>query len=82
MTKPITRTEFKEHCEENQSTATTVNDLKQLLPLVALIPTLEEIVENQKAATIIGKKIFKIIGVISAIIGLIYLIFRFGKEIR
>jgi len=78
------------HCKQNIIDA-KINDehyksnaskIDKLLPLVNLIPTLNEIVENQKAMSIVGKKVLKIIGVISAIIGLIYLIFRFWKEVK
>lgn len=77
--KNVSRKEFDEHCEINKITAEQVN---KLMPLVDLIPTLNEIVENQKANVYIGRKIIKIIGVISAIVGLLYLIFRFWREIK
>jgi len=52
------------------------------MPLVDLIPTLNEIVENQKATVYMGRKILRMIGYISAVIGLLYLIFQFWKEIK
>lgn len=78
MTEPITRLEFKTHCKENQVTSAR---LEKLMPLVDLIPTLQEIVENQKATIYMGRKILKWIGYISAAIGLLYLILKFWKEL-
>jgi len=82
MTEPITRKEFQEHCDSNDVTAKSVVKLEKLLPLVDLIPTLQEIVENQKATIIVGRKALRIIGYISAALGLLYLIFRFWREVK
>jgi hypothetical protein len=58
------------------------NNIQKLLPLVPIIPTVEAIVKNQEANTIVGKKVLKVIGVISAVVGLLYLIFHFWGEIK
>jgi hypothetical protein len=78
------------HCKQNESRDKLVDErdrktekkIDQLLPLVNLIPTLNDIVENQKANIYMGRKILKIIGYISAVIGLLYLIFKFWKDIK
>jgi hypothetical protein len=79
MDKPITQKQFQDHCRENEATAL---QLEKLMPLVDLIPTLNEIVENQKATVYMGRKVLRMIGYISAVIGLLYLIFQFWKEIK
>ena len=86
----ITEKEFQEHCKDNytgfklakENRQAIEKKLDKLMPLVDLIPTLEDIAENQKAMTVVGKKVMKVIGVIATILGLIYLIFRFWKEIK
>lgn len=57
-------------------------NIAKLLPLVGLIPTLNDVVENQKANIYMGRKLIRWVGYVSAMIGLIYLIFRFWKEIK
>jgi len=81
MTKQdiITRKEFQDHCQENEATAA---QLERLMPLVDLIPTLNEIVENQKATVYMGRKVLRMISYISAVIGLLYLIFQFWKAVK
>lgn len=79
MDKPITQKQFQDHCRENEATA---SQLEKLMPLVDLIPILNEIVENQKATVYMGRKVLRMIGYISAVIGLLYLIFQFWKEIK
>lgn len=72
-----------EQITELQKIATNnCNNIQKLLPLVPIIPTVEAIVKNQEANTIVGAKVLKVIGVISAIFGLLYLIFRFWKELK
>ena len=73
----VSQKEFLEHCRQNDITA---KKLDQLMPLVDLIPTLNEIVEEKKAATLVGKKIIRVIGYTAAIIGILYAIFKFWKE--
>lgn len=75
----ISRDEFNLHCRENSE---TTNKLDQLMPLVELIPTLKEIVQSQKATVIVAQRVLRFVGYLSAIIGLIYLIFRFWKDIK
>jgi hypothetical protein len=72
-----------EQISELQITAkNNYQNIEKLLPLVTLIPSIEDIVENQRATALIGRKILKWIAVISAILGLLYLIFRFWKEVK
>lgn len=75
----VTRDQFIEHCRENERTA---EKLDQLMPLVDLIPTLKEIVQSQKANVIVAQKVLRVVGYLSAIIGLVYLIFKFWKDIK
>lgn len=81
MTKQeiVTQIEFRDHCKAN---AETDKKLDKLMPLVDLIPTLQEIVESQKANVIVAKKVLRFVGYASAVIGLIYLIFKFWKDIK
>ena len=79
MDKPITQKQFQDHCRENEATAL---QLEKLMPLVDLIPTLNEIVENQKATVYIGRKILGAIGIIASVLGLLYLILQVWKEIK
>lgn len=86
MDKPITQKQFQDHCRENEVTAAiavdTADKLERLMPLVDLIPTLNEIVENQKATVYMGRKVLRMISYISAVIGLLYLIFQFWKAVK
>ena len=86
MDKPITQKQFQDHCGENEVTAAiavdTADKLERLMPLVDLIPTLNEIVENQKATVYMGRKVLRMISYISAVIGLLYLIFQFWKAVK
>lgn len=77
--KPITQAQFAEHCKENQVTA---DQLKKLMPLADLIPTLKEIVEEKKSMTFVGKKILKIIGYVAAVIGLMISIIELYKRVK
>lgn len=79
MDKPITQKQFQDHCRENEATAA---QLEKLMPLVDLIPTLNEIVENQKATVYIGRKILGAIGIIAFVLSLLYLILQVWKEIK
>lgn len=79
MDDPITQKQFADHCRENEETAA---QLEKLMPLADLIPTLNEIVDNQKATVYMGRKFLRIIGTVSAIIGLAYLIVQFWKVIK
>jgi hypothetical protein len=79
MNTPITQTQFKEHCKENQVTA---DQLKRLMPLADLIPTLKEIVEEKKSMTFVGKKILKIIGYAAAVVGLMISIIELYKRVK
>jgi hypothetical protein len=79
MDKPITQKQFQDHCRENEATAL---QLEKLMPLVDLIPTLNEIVENQKATVYIGRKILGAIGIIASVLSLLYLILQVWKEIK
>lgn len=74
---------LQKHCTENEL-RDRMNDekLEKLMPLVDLIPTLTQIAEDQKAAVNMGRRFLKAVGVISSVIGLLYLIFCFWKEIK
>lgn len=84
------RDKLEIHCKQNKVRDELIDDrdaktekkIDRLMPLVDLIPTLESIVEDQKAMTIVSKKILRIVGYISAVIGLLYLVFRFWKDIK
>jgi len=71
------------HCKENEL-RDKMNDekLEKLMPLVDLIPTLNELVESQKATVYMSRKLLKFVGVVSSVIGLLYLIFTFWKDIE
>ena len=79
MNDPITQKQFEDHCRENEATAA---QLEKLMPLVDLIPTLNEIVENQKATVYMGRKILRAIGIIASVLSLLYLILQVWKEIK
>lgn len=79
MTTPITQKQFENHCRENQATS---DQLEKLMPLVDLIPILQEIVEEKKSMTYVGKKILKIIGYIAAVVGLIISIIELYKRVK
>lgn len=71
------------HCiQNNQRDEATDSKLDKLMPLVDLIPSLNEIVESQRAMSFIGKQFVKVLGIVSAFIGFIYLIFKFWKDTR
>lgn len=79
MKENITREEFDEHCRQNQALAT---QLEKIMPLVDLIPTLNEIVEEKRSMTFVGKKILQIIGYFAAAIGLLISILELAKRIK
>lgn len=56
--------------------------LDKLMPLADLIPSLTEIVENQKANVIVGRKVLKVVTIIGVVIGLVWSIIRVWKEIK
>jgi len=60
----------------------TDEKFERLMPLADLIPALQEIVENQRAMSYVGKKILRILGYISAIVTLLYLFFKFWQDIK
>lgn len=57
-------------------------NIKKLLPLADLAPTLNEIVENQKAFTYVGRKVLRIIGYIAAVVGLLIGLFELYKRVK
>lgn len=77
----ITRKEFELHCKENQETSQQLDKLMWLAD-PEMKQALKEIVENQKSMTNVGKRVIKVVGYLSAIIGLLYLMFKFISEIR
>ena len=60
----------------------TDEKFERLMPLADLIPALQEIVENQRAMSYVGKKILRILGYISATVTLLYLFFKFWQDIK
>jgi len=75
----VSHSQFLKHCRDNDKQS---EQIAKLMPLVELIPAIEVILENQRAMSIVGKKVMKIIGVIASIIGLVYMIVKFWKEIK
>ena len=74
---------FNQHCAVGDM-RDRENDKKidKLLPLVELIPTIQSMVEDQKATVYLGRKILRVIGAISAVVGLAYLILQFWREVK
>lgn len=60
----VTRAQFEKHCKENQETSAK---LEKLMPLANLIPTLNDIVEEKKALSLISKTVLKWIGIVLSI---------------
>lgn len=79
MKETITRQEFDEHCRQNRELAL---QFEKIMPLVDLIPTLNEIVEEKKSMTFVGKKILQVIGYFAAAIGLLLSILELAKRIK
>jgi len=79
MDGAITQQEFVAHCKENKKTD---DKLEKLMPLADLIPALEEIVENQRAMTLVGRKALRIIGYIAAVVGMIIGILELYKRVK
>lgn len=73
---------LQNHCQENEL-RDKMNDekLEKLMPLVDLIPTLNELAEAQKATVYMSRKFLRFVGVVSSVIGLLYLIFTFWKDV-
>jgi hypothetical protein len=79
-----------QHCDRQQireelvdkRDAETGKKIDKLMPLVDLIPTLETIAENQRAAVVVGRSVLRWIGYISAVLGLVWLILQFWKEVK
>jgi len=71
----------KNNCE---NIAKLTISMDKLSPLTEddLIPTLKSIVKTQEANTIVAKNVLKIIGYLSAVVGLLYLVFHFWTEIK
>ena len=81
---------LEKHCEQNEARDVLIDErdsntekkIDQLLPLVDLIPTLKGIVEDKKATVFMGRKLLRIVGYVSAALGLLYLIFKFWADIK
>lgn len=81
------KTQFEQHCEDRTAIDLSVNQkIDRLMPLVELIPILQEIAETQKVNQAMNKRfsgiariVLTIGGVITAIYAIISLIFRLEK---
>lgn len=51
---------------------TNAGNIEKLMPLAALVPSLELMIEEKRAYTLLASKIVKYIGVAGATVGLIY----------
>lgn len=58
------------------------DNITKLMPLVTLAPMIEQMVEERRAYTFIASKMLKVIGVIAAIIGLVYGAVKLWQEFR
>jgi len=79
MGQTVKKSEFEIHCKANELTAAK---LEKLMPLVDLIPTLKEIVDEKKSMTFASKKILKIITFLAAAVGLIIGLLELFKRMR
>ena len=77
----VTEAEFSRHCEENKVTDRKLDQLMWLAE-PEMQTAMKEMIENQRAAAIVGKRVFKFVGYVSAVLGLAYLIFKFWKDIK
>ena len=50
----------------------TSENFKKLMPLTEIIPTINSMVEDRKANTIIGRRIVKILGVMGAVASILW----------
>ena len=75
----VSHSQFLKHCRDNDKQS---EQIAKLMPLAELIPTLEEIVENQRAMTFVAKKVLKIVGYIAAVVGLIIAILELWKRVK
>ena len=69
------------HCIDNIKSAKLTDDkLELLMPLVGLIEPLQTMVDEKRASVIVAAKFMKIIGVVGAILGILYGVIQLGKE--
>lgn len=69
------------HCIDNIKSAKLTDDkLELLMPLVKLITPLQQMVDEKRASVIMAAKFMKIIGVVGAILGILYGVVQLGKE--
>lgn len=73
---------LKDSVLNDQHYKSNATKIDKLLPLVGLIPSIEEIVENQRAMTLVGRKVLKVITVISIIIGVLIGILELWKRVK
>jgi hypothetical protein len=57
-------------------------NIEKLTPLAALAPTIEDMVERQKALTYMSSIVLKLVTFIGIVVGIIYTIYRIVKDIR
>jgi hypothetical protein len=82
--------DLQAHCKQNVARdkiidsrdAKTEKKIDQLLPLVELVPLLKQMVDEKRAYTIIAAKVLKWIGVLGALVGLVYGAIKLWQEIK